>query len=293
MAQRGGREVRDGRAADSLLTLGRLASAESAYYADSRVSPRDPDARARLGMFLAARGATRVGVVLLEEARDFGGDSARLARDLAPMYVRLGDHRALLGLTPNVLTPVERRRFEWLVTHPTRVGLTDSVMRIPYRASTRGPGFGTVLVRVGRTELAAAIDPDVVGLRLPAVLRRDLVTFDSATAVATIRIGALAMENVPTTLAPPGEDARVGFDLLAAYSPTFDPGAERVTLRRPDRRWRPPAGTRVPALFDQAGIRLLFRGGWQQTTAASVVRLLASRRWTWDARRGDVVLLTP
>src|SRR5437870_2911921 len=69
---------------DSLLAAGRLVSAESAYYATARANPRDPIARAALGRFLAARGATRVGAVLLEEARQFGGDSAAIARALLP-----------------------------------------------------------------------------------------------------------------------------------------------------------------------------------------------------------------
>ena len=51
---------------DSLLAEGRLASAESAYYAAARARPRDPVARTALGKFLAARGGTRAGAVLLE-----------------------------------------------------------------------------------------------------------------------------------------------------------------------------------------------------------------------------------
>src|SRR2546423_3897886 len=90
--------------ADSLLAAGRLAQAESAYYAAVRAQPQDPRARGALGRFLAARGATRVGAVLLEEARFFGGDSALLAKALVPLYMRLGDFLALDTLQPNVLS---------------------------------------------------------------------------------------------------------------------------------------------------------------------------------------------
>ncbi|TMG81156.1 MAG: hypothetical protein E6H78_17360, partial [Betaproteobacteria bacterium] len=88
---------------DSLLASGRLAAAESVYYAAVRANPRDPIARTALGKFLAARGATRVGAVLLEEARFFGGDSLALARALVPLYQRLGDFAAIDSLLPNVL----------------------------------------------------------------------------------------------------------------------------------------------------------------------------------------------
>ncbi|MEX2152662.1 MAG: tetratricopeptide repeat protein, partial [Gemmatimonadaceae bacterium] len=45
--------------ADSLLAEGRLAAAESVYYAAVRQHPRDPLARAALGRFLSARGGAR------------------------------------------------------------------------------------------------------------------------------------------------------------------------------------------------------------------------------------------
>ena len=69
--------------ADSLLAAGRVTAAESLYYAASSASPRDPGPRAALGRYLAARGALRIGAVLLEEARVFGGDTASLARALS------------------------------------------------------------------------------------------------------------------------------------------------------------------------------------------------------------------
>ena len=92
------------------LEEGRLAAAESAYYAAARRAPRDPTIRAALGRYLAARGGVRAGAVLLEEAQFFGGDSAALARVLVPLYLRLRDFRALYDLKPNVLSGAERRR---------------------------------------------------------------------------------------------------------------------------------------------------------------------------------------
>ena len=114
--------------ADSLLAAGHLFAAESAYYAASRARPRDPVARAALGRYLAARGATRVAAVLLEEAQFFGGDSAALARVLAPLYARMGAYGALDSLRPSVLGVAERKRVKWLARHAPEVRLGDSIV---------------------------------------------------------------------------------------------------------------------------------------------------------------------
>src|SRR5690242_539028 len=76
--------------ADSLFASARVSAAESLYYAASSARPRDAVARAALGRYLASRGALRIGAVLLEEARQFGGDTASIARSLAPIYASLG-----------------------------------------------------------------------------------------------------------------------------------------------------------------------------------------------------------
>jgi hypothetical protein len=283
---------------DSLLAMGHLAAAESAYYAAVREHPRDPVVRAALGKYLAARGATRVGAVLLEEARFFGGDSATLARALIPMYLRLGDFPALDSLRPNVLTPAERRRARWLSDHPTEASLRDSIVVVTYRPLADGEGLGTVLLRLGKTELPAVVDPRVSGLVLPSAVRGDVRTFgaDGGTTLAvapSIRLGGMTFSNLPATIGDPDEKSRVGLDVLARYSPTFDPRSGLLTLRRVDRRSVPAPGTRVPALFDANGVRLLIGGRWHPSSAAMPALLLATRAWMWDGRRGDVVLLTP
>src|SRR5688500_5500035 len=137
--------------ADSLLAEGRLAAAESVYYAAVRQHPRDPLARAALGRFLAARGGTRAGAVLLEEARFFGGDAAALARSLVPLYVRLSDYELLESLRPDILSPAERRRARWLLAHPPEARLRDTVVVLSYRPSGDGRGIGTVILRLGKT----------------------------------------------------------------------------------------------------------------------------------------------
>ena len=69
--------------ADTLLIAGRVFAAESLYYIAVRRGPRDPVARLALGRYLAQRGALKVGAVLMEEARFFGGDPTRVAVELA------------------------------------------------------------------------------------------------------------------------------------------------------------------------------------------------------------------
>ena len=68
--------------ADSLLDAGRWNAAEELLYAAARAHPRDPIARARLGRYLAMKGALRPGLVLVEEAEEFGLPAAT-ARALA------------------------------------------------------------------------------------------------------------------------------------------------------------------------------------------------------------------
>lgn len=281
--------------ADSLLAEGRLTSAESAYYAAARTAPRDPVKRAALGRFLAARGGVRAGAVLIEEAQFFGGDSAALSRALAPLYLRLRDFRALHELKPDVITGAEHRRAIWLANRPSEARLRDTVVLLSYRPIGDGRGLGTVMLRFGRSEVAAVIDPRVSGIVLPSTFRREVRTFGSegpnAIGVAdSMRIGTVTFTNVPATLGNADEAARVGFDVIAPYYPGFDPAKGMLTLRRVARRSPPPTGSRIPALFDENGMRLLIGNRWQATDASMTAMLLATRRWIWDWRLGDVVL---
>jgi hypothetical protein len=282
--------------ADSLLAEGRLAAAESVYYAAARQHPRDPLARAALGRFLASRGGTRAGAVLLEEARFFGGDSAALARSLAPLYVRLGDYGALDSLRPDILSAAERRRARWLVAHPPEALLRDTVVVLSYRAMADGRGIGTVILRVGRTELPAVIDPRVSGLVLPSSARRDVRTFGAhggkTLGVAeTVRVGPVVFSQVPVVVGSPDEPVRIGFDVIAPYFPGFEPSKGIMTLRRVSRRARAPEGPRVPALYDSNGMRLLIGGRWELSSASGPSMLLGTRKWIWDWKLGDVVLV--
>ena len=76
--------------ADILLERGLWPQAEEAYYAQSRLRPRDPAQRAELGRYLAMKGAVLPGTILIEEALQFGLDSALARRLLRPWRAVLG-----------------------------------------------------------------------------------------------------------------------------------------------------------------------------------------------------------
>src|SRR5438552_1076650 len=175
--------------ADSVLASGRVQAAESLYYAASSARPRDAVARAALGRFLAARGALRIGAVLLEEARLFGGDTARIARSLAPIYLSLGDYRSLATLPASPLSPAEQKRVRWLVSHPSVLEFPDSAATLAYHSIVDGSGIGVLSLGIGDHRVDELIDPRASGVivRGRAARRRDgLHTFgdDSSGVVA-------------------------------------------------------------------------------------------------------------
>jgi len=79
--------------ADSLLDEGRWAEAESAFYRQSELAPRDPIARAALGHYIAMKGAVKTGMVLIAEARKFGLDR-RIASALVAPWSAILEWRA-------------------------------------------------------------------------------------------------------------------------------------------------------------------------------------------------------
>jgi hypothetical protein len=301
-AQWGGSIVR----ADSLLASGRVSAAESLYYAASSARPRDAAARAALGRYLASRGALRIGAVLLEEARLFGGDTTSIARSLAPIYQSLGDYRALATLPRSPLSSAEQARVRWLVGHPPVLEFPDSVARIPYTPLTDGTGLGVIALGIGERMVTAIIDPQASGVVVrgtSAKRRRGLRTFgeDSNGVVAVVpelHLGDVMLTNVPARLNTssdaagrrPRTDVSIGLDVLRRLAPTFDPSGDTLTLRRTGSVAQNVVGTRAPMLLDDQGLRVIVDGRWAPATAKPTAQMLSTRRWTLDAKRGIVVL---
>jgi hypothetical protein len=282
--------------ADSLVLMGRVGEAEPIYFAAARAQPRNPRARLALGRYLAARGATKVGAVLIEEARDFGLAPEIAATYLAPLYARLDDHTALLRLPASPQSATERARTRWLSTNVSRLSGMDSV-----NLATR-PGDGSSLFSfpaiVSGDTVWIAVEPGMLELTLDRS-RATAATAEHfgdespqsqrASVLREIRIGGLRMTNVPVSFDRAGgsREGRVGLDFLRRFAPTYDPEARTLILRRGGRIAARSGGERVVALDEAQAIFVVLAGRLQPLFAESASRTLRERRWTWDPRRGE------
>jgi len=293
--------------ADALLRQGQIFRAETLYYYAARSEPRNANPRLALGRYLASRGALRVGAVLLEEARFFGGDRKLIAEHLAPVYARLGDYRALSALPSSPLDYAERTRAEWLSEHVTETTGPDSVM---IALATGGPSpLGQVMITIGPDTLLAMIDVGVIGLVLDTswVSRPGVKIFRSssepnagnAAGVAlTVGLGGpggLVRSGIPVRFAPaagPGM-ARIGVDVIEDFAPTWTrAGATGGTLvlRKAGKAPAPsPTAERIPILIRENDVTLVRFGGSMTSLGSQAQGALASR-WTLDVRHGEVVV---
>lgn len=289
---------------DSLFRRGRVFAAESLYYDAARQSPRDPAARLALGRYLAARGALRIGAVLMEEARFFGGDAKTIGAELAPVYARLGDYRSLAALPGSPLSAQERARAEWLRDHAPSSAGPDSAV-VPYLPQGAAEGLGQVTLALGEQSVEATIDPTVRGLVLDTSwsARTEVKSFTSRTAtrqsgvspvavVGAAKLGELTLQNVPTRLAPTGSAgrARIGLDVFSDLAATFDESARRITLRRAGRVARAMPGDRLLTLAMPSGVWLASQSGTASLAIDRGRASLRGRRWTVDGRRGQIVV---
>jgi hypothetical protein len=287
--------------ADSLLRRGRVFAAESLYYYAVRRQPRDPGARLALGRYLAARGRLRVGAVLMEEARFFGGDPKVVGAALAPVYDALGDYKALAGMPGSPLPYPQRARAEWLKGNPPATSGPDSLM-LPYAPSDSG-ALGRLTLVVGDDTLRAVLDPRVRGLVLDtAWMRRAEVVkvFASSTdgdprtaagVVLAVGLGELTLANVPARFDPTlaAGELRLGLDVLETLSPTFDPALGLVVLRRVG-DVEVADGIRVPTLRYATGLWLVDPEGVAPLLGREVDARVRSTRWTIDAGKGEIVV---
>jgi hypothetical protein len=281
------------RTADSLLRAGQVFRAETLYYVAVRRAPRSPVARLALGRYLAARGASKIGATLLEEARFFGGDPAQVARELAPVYARMGDWRALASLPSSPLAPAERARAEWLrAAPPSHLG-PDSVV-VTYLADA--DGLGRIAIRIGADSIEATVDPSVRGLVLDSAwMRRPGIKVFAGTGrgvavVPTVKLDALTLTNVSTTFGTTGgmRRARIGLDVLGDFTPTFDAAGRRATFRRGGRG--PAGGERVATLALPTGLWLVRAGGVVPLASETGRAVTSAAPWTFVARRGEIVV---
>lgn len=287
--------------ADSLLRSGRVFAAETLYYYAVRRHPRDPAARLALGRYLAARGRLRVGAVLMEEARFFGGDPKMVGASLAPVYGALGDYRALAGMPGSPLPYPQRARADWLKSNPPETSGPDSLM-LPYTPSDSG-AIGHVTLVIGDDTVRAALDPRERGLVLdvswskrPELVKTFASQFDAdpreaAGVVLATRYGELTFANVPARFdaALGVGEARIGLDVLEPPSPTFDPVLGLLLLRRSG-DVEVSGGERLPTLRFAGGLWLVDPEGLAPLMGRTLDARVQGVRWTIDAKRGEIVV---
>lgn len=222
-------------AADSAFAAADISRADSLYYLAARLHPRDPAVREALGGYLAMRGASRIAAVLLEEARMFGGDPARIASQLVPVYESLGDWRALLSLPGAPLTVAERKRAAWLAEHPSTVR-ADSTSVVVFGAA-RGDTLGRISIRIAGKPIVAIIVARDIGVIVdPRVVGTAATHFqgDSTTIVLdSIVIGKARLATVPARIDSTGGVAIIGIGALSPMTIAFDYSKKRVFFNQP------------------------------------------------------------
>lgn len=296
--------AQDPRIADSLLLRGSLDRAESEYYAAVRARPRDPNVRLALGRYLLARGATRPGMTLVEEAVQFGLDKRIAARPLAMAYMELGEYQSLGKLSMSPLSASEKAMVGWLAEHPSTVVAPDSSVLVAFTKSSPDGYLGALRIRLNGHPVLAAISPrSGCGIRLSdtsivaAKLRR--YPADSAGDVKmipsiadSVGFGRMSVTNQPVEIEPlRGVQAVICLSRLAHYAPTFDPRASLMTIRLGGKAPAPrAAATSFPLINLDGRYSIAQGGGWAPIVLPQVSSMLRNRRWTVDARRGVLTI---
>jgi hypothetical protein len=286
--------------ADTLLIAGRIFAAESLYYIAVRRGPRDPAARLALGRYLAQRGALKVGAVLMEEARYFGGDPSRIAVELAPVYQRLGEYNHLAALPASAVPYGERMRAEFLRDNRPGVSGPDSAT-VDYTVND-SQLLGRVRLLVGADTVLATIDARAEGLVLDTAWskRKELRRFGARTSLPrdveavtpTVALGPYTFTNVPTHFAPllGAKRATIGLDLMGQLAPSFDPRAGKVLLRASGRLPATFPGSRIATLTNDRGVYVVKGETIFPLGHPDVQRYFRNSRWTLNPKKGEVLV---
>jgi len=296
---------------DTMIIAGRLFGAESAYYEAARIAPHDGAARLALGRYLAGRGRLRIAATLMEEARHFGAEPQVVALELAPVYSMLGvmdslsarkaDWSALAALPSPVVGVGERLRAEYLHANPPAIDGPDSAIAL--YAVSDSHLLGRIKIVIGQDTVSAIIDARVSGLVLDTTWMRDdsVKRFaprgskDPAAVYAVVpmlRIGEIALSNAPARFQPQraAGGATIGLDVFGALAATFDPRVGYVMLRRKGRVSDKTPGWRIPSYMARTGVLVVKGDTMFPIGHPDVQQYFRAGKWTWDARRGEVVV---
>ncbi len=283
--------------------MGKLTRAESAFYAAARARPRDPVVRFALGHFLVERGATRVGATLLEESLQFGGDPVFVGRELARAYLATGEFAPLSALA--AASPAQRERAKWLTTHEPRVIAPDSVISVKLAPGDDSASLGVIAARVNGVAIVLSLSSQAQGIVVSRAVVKDrrpriftagadstgASDADLLAVADSLSIGRLTMLNQPVTVValPPGTQGLIGLAVLGRFAPTADSRTGSLTLRADGSVREEVPGDRLPTLDQATGLSVLRSGVWV-ASPADVARLLRNRGWTFDAKRGTLIV---
>ena len=271
--------------ADSAFAAGDVAVADSLYYVAVRQRPRDPEARAALGRYLAAQGKAKVAIVLLEEARMFGGDPSEIARLLVPEYEFLGEWRALLTLPGSPLSASERKRAAWLSEHPF-IGSDDAAIA-SIIGSPKGDTIARIPIRIGGRAAVAALVGTDTGFIAGNALASDSRRFGDSTALVfdSVTVGAIKMRNVPATMGGGARTMSIGLAAFGRVIIRIDYAKHVLVISHIDSG---RAESRYP-LFRSAGeLRVLDRGRWVSLSELAAMTARASKTLIVDLGAGEV-----
>jgi hypothetical protein len=287
----GSRRV-DPSATELAISVGRLDLAEAVLFEEARRAPREPTVRGALGIFLAGRGKFLVGATLLEEALQFGGDTASIQERLLEVYRWAAQYDRTAALPEARMIPEEREAMRRAAG--TAVGGAAAAI-VPLQPN-EAFGLGRFTLLVGSEPVDADIQPLTTGVQLPAspalfgAVEPVSARGDTTWAVArTLSIGRVTIGPVPVQLVPGLRTARIGLDVLGQLSPTFDGAARTLTVRSSDAA---PTGDARPFLLTFPGLTFVAREGQPPVPLNGNAgrSALRGRRWTLDLASGAIVI---
>jgi hypothetical protein len=284
----------DPSAAELAIATGRLDVAEAALYDAVSRSPREPAARGALGAFLAARGKFLAGATLLDEAMQFGADTATIEARELEVYRWTGEFGRIPDLRTARMPEPQRAAFRRAARAATGGAAADTVPLAPNEAL----GLGRIVLTVRGARADADVDVGGNGVTLPssAAMIRAIEAAgargDTTFGVATVDIGRVRIGPIPVRLVPGIGVAKIGLDVLSLLTPTFDRDARRLVVHAAP--YAAP-GARLPLLLTFPGVTFVAREGTAPVALDTPAGHAALRgtRWTLDVAAGAIVVGTP
>ena len=279
--------------AELAIATGQLDIAEAVLFENIRRAPRQPSARGALGLYLASRARFQIGLTLFEEAIQFGGDSAQVESRLFEILRWSAQYDRAATLSTVRMAPEERESLKRAAGTATGGAATSTMPLVPNEAF----GLGRLTITIGTEQVDVDVQPLITGLQLPGTTALFGAvepiggSGDSTFAVArTVAIGRTTLGPLPVLLLPSIKVGRIGLDVLAQLTPTFDFAAKTLTVGAP-RVFR----TRVerwPLLLTFPGVTFIAAPGTGPIALHSPAGRSAVRgtRWTIDLGNGTIVV---